>query len=155
MQVRGRSGQLLEEAWDGDDARAYLGLAVPDFPNFFCLYGPNTQFGHGGSLLFLMELQMHYISDLLLQMFERGLASVECRRDVHDEYNARVDAAHDAMVWTHPGMDVYYRNSRGRVVVNNPFRIVDFWQQLQRADLDDFVVERTGRALSTAGPARR
>jgi 4-hydroxyacetophenone monooxygenase len=138
MQITGRSGRTLESAWDGDDARAYLGLAVPDFPNLFCLYGPNTQFGHGGSLLFMMELQMHYLMDLLQQMFEQGIGSVECRQDVYDEYNKRVDEAHGKMVWTHPGMDVYYRNSKGRVVVNNPFKVVDFWRMLRHANLSEF-----------------
>jgi 4-hydroxyacetophenone monooxygenase len=49
MSVTGRDGRNLHEVWQGDDARAYLGLAIPGFPNFFCLYGPNTQFGHGGA----------------------------------------------------------------------------------------------------------
>ena len=57
--VRGRSGRSLRDVWDDDDARAYLGLAIPGFPNFFCLYGPNTQPGHGGSLIFVVEMQMH------------------------------------------------------------------------------------------------
>lgn len=139
MKVVGRGGKLLEEVWEGDNARAYLGTAVPGFPNFFCLYGPNTQFGHGGSLIFMLELQMHYLSDLFRQMFAGGIASIECRQDVHDDYNARVDKAHNNMVWTHPGMDVYYRNSRGRVVVNNPFKIVDYWHFVQHADLNDYV----------------
>ncbi len=48
------------------------------------------------------------------------------------------------MVWSHPGMDVYYRNSKGRVVVNNPFKVVDFWDMIRRADLGDFrTTERT------------
>lgn len=140
MKVIGRGGTSLDDVWQGDDARAYLGAAIPGFPNFFCLYGPNTQFGHGGSLIFMLELQMHYVMDLIKQMLANGLYSVECRQDVHDEYNERVDAAHDRMVWTHPGMDVYYRNSRGRVVVNNPFKIVDFWHFVQEADIADYVV---------------
>lgn len=141
MTVTGRDGRVLHDEWDDDDARAYLGLTVPGFPNFFCLYGPNTQFGHGGSLLFMIELQMHYLSDLLRQMTDGGLGAVECRQDVHDDYNAAVDAAHNQMVWTHPGMDVYYRNSRGRVVVINPFRIVDFWHRLRHADLEEYRVD--------------
>lgn len=139
MKVVGRGGATLEELWQGDDARAYLGTAVPGFPNFFCLYGPNTQFGHGGSLIFMLELQMHYVMDVIRQMFAEGLDAVECRQEVHDAYNDRVDRAHDNMVWTHPGMDVYYRNSRGRVVVNNPFKIVDYWHFVQQAALDDYV----------------
>ena len=141
MKVVGRSGATLHEVWDGDDARAYLGAAVPDFPNFFCLYGPNTQFGHGGSLITVMERQMHYLMSLLTEMFSNDVAVVEVTKEVHDRYTDEVDRAHEAMVWTHPGMDTYYRNSRGRVVVNNPFRIVDYWRMTERAHLEEYVTE--------------
>jgi 4-hydroxyacetophenone monooxygenase len=140
MEIVGRSGTRLHDRW-GDDARAYLGTAIPDLPNFFCLYGPNAQFGHGGSLITIMDRQVNYVLSVLAQMFEADLGAVEVRADVHDEYNARVDAAHERMVWTHRGMENYYRNSRGRVVAINPFRIVDFWPLTERADLDDFVIE--------------
>jgi 4-hydroxyacetophenone monooxygenase len=139
--VRGRSGRTLRETWDDDDARAYLGLAVPDFPNFFMLYGPNTQPGHGGSLIFVIEMQLRYIVDLLRQMVEGDLAVVECRRDVHDRYNELVDQAHENMVWTHRGMDTYYRNSRGRVPVNMPYRNVDMFERTLHADLSEYLTE--------------
>ncbi len=140
-EVRGRSGRTLREAWDDTDARAYLGMAVPDFPNFFTLYGPNTQPGHGGSLIFVVEQQVHYLMDLLRQMAERDLASVDVRPEVHGEYNDRIDDAHERMVWTHPGMETYYRNDKGRVVVNYPWRNVDLFAMTRHADLDDYVVE--------------
>lgn len=139
MRIFGRGARELHDDWRGDDARAYLGTVAPGFPNFFCLYGPNTQFGHGGSLITVMERQMHYVMSVLGQMFEQGIAAVEVRQDVHDAYNATVDRLHEGMVWTHQGMETYYRNSRGRVVVNNPFRMVDFWQMVERADLEQYL----------------
>jgi 4-hydroxyacetophenone monooxygenase len=141
IDIRGRDGRSLRKVWDDDDARAYLGTAVPGFPNFFIVYGPNTQAGHGGSLLGSTESQLDYIIDLLLQMIANGIETVECRKDVYERYNERVDRAHEQMVWTHPGMDTYYRNSRGRVVVNTPFRIVDFWHMTREADLRDYVLK--------------
>ncbi len=141
FELRGRAGRSLREVWDDDDARAYLGLAIPGFPNFFSLYGPNLQPGHGGSIMFVIEMQMRYIMDLLRQMLNRGIGAVECRQDVHDEYNQRIDEAHQNMVWTHPGLETYYRNERGRVVVNSPFRNATFYDMTQAADLGDFIVE--------------
>ena len=140
IEIRGRDGVRLHDVWDDDDARAYLGTAVPGFPNLFVLYGPNTQFGHGGSLITVMERQVHYLMTALEQMFAAGIGTLEVRAEVHDAYNERIDAAHERMVWTHPGMDTYYRNRRGRVVVNNPFTMQEFWQLTDRADLDDFTV---------------
>ena len=138
FEARGRSGQTLTERW-GDNASAYLGTAIPDFPNLFMLYGPNTQPGHGGSLLFVIERQMHYIMDMLKQMCEQGLSDVEIRSDVHAQYNQAVDAAHEKMVWTHPGMQTYYRNSQGRVVVNFPWRNVDLFEMTKQVNLEEYL----------------
>ncbi len=138
IQMYGRGGQSLQEVWNGDDARAFLGTAISGFPNLFVLYGPNTQFGHGGSLITVVERQVSYMIDLIQQMRTQGLASVEVKQAVHDEYNRRVDEAHKKMVWMHQGMDTYYRNSKGRVTVNNPFRMVDVWRWTESASLDDY-----------------
>lgn len=138
MQVKGTGGRDLHNEWDGDDARAYLGTTIPGFPNLFCLYGPNTQFGHGGSLITVLERQMHYIMSLLKQMFGQGLAAVDVRRDVHDAYNVEVDRLHGRMVWTYPGVETYCRNSKGRITVNNPFRIIDVWKMSETANLADY-----------------
>ena len=137
----GLGGQRLRDAWDDDDAKAYLGTVVPGFPNFFTLYGPNLQPGHGGSLINVIEMQMHYIMDLVEQMAAEELGSVDIRPEVHAAYNDRVDAAHENMVWTHPGMSTYYRNERGRIVVNSPYRNVDFFEWTRHADLGDYVTE--------------
>jgi 4-hydroxyacetophenone monooxygenase len=137
--VIGRSGRPVQ--YQGDDMRAYLGTVLPDLPNFFCLYGPNTQPGHGGSILSMIETQVRYMMSVLEQMFARELDSVEVRSDVCTHYNAAVDAAHERMVWTHPGMRTYYRNSKGRVVVNSPYRIVDWWYLTKTADVADFITE--------------
>jgi 4-hydroxyacetophenone monooxygenase len=141
FEVHGRSGRGLREVWNDDDAKAYLGLAMPDYPNFFCLYGPNLQPGHGGSLIFVVEMQMRYVMDVLRQMLNKGIGAVECRQDVHDAYNDDIDKLHANMVWTHPGMETYYRNARGRVVVNGPYRNAVFYDMTRSADLDDFIVE--------------
>ena len=140
-EITGRSGRTLRDTWEDDNAKAYLGLAMPDFPNLFVLYGPNTQPGHGGSLIFVIEMQLRYIMDLMRQMFEHDIAVVECREDVHDDYNAEVDHAHENMVWTHPGMQTYYRNARGRVVVNMPYRNVDMFERTRHADLAEYLTE--------------
>jgi len=141
IDVVGRSGQTLREAWKHDDAAAYLGLAVPDFPNFFVLYGPNTQTGHGGSLIGLVEAQMNHIARVLAQMIERQVEVVEVRPEIYADYNARVDAEHAELLWTHPRVHTYFKNSRGRVVVNSPFRVVDFCAMTAAADLDDYRCE--------------
>jgi 4-hydroxyacetophenone monooxygenase len=141
FEVRGRDGRDLRAVWDDDDCRAYLGLTVPGFPNFFTLYGPNTQTGHGGSLIHTVEAQLTYVGSLLTQMFDAGIATVEVKEQVYDDFTAKVDEMHQNMIWSHPAMTTYYRNSRGRVVVVNPFRNVDYWHMTRHADLAEYVTE--------------
>jgi 4-hydroxyacetophenone monooxygenase len=140
MTITGRDGVDLREHWEDDNARAYLGIASPGFPNLFFVYGPNTN-GSGGSFLAWSENQVSYIMQLLTAMIETGLGAIEPRQQVHDAYNAEVDAAHERMIWTHPGFSTYYRNSRGRVVVNVPWTVLGYWQRLRHADLGDYETE--------------
>jgi 4-hydroxyacetophenone monooxygenase len=149
MDVRGRSGVSLREQWGDDDARAYLGITVPDFPNLFLLYGPNTNLGHGGSAIFHAECQAGYITGLLGRMAADGIAALEVRPEVCDAYNARVDAAHESMIWTHPGMTTYYRNAAGRVVTTTPWRLIDYWAMTRTPDLADFRVTDRADAPSS------
>jgi 4-hydroxyacetophenone monooxygenase len=140
FEIVGRGARHLQRMWD-DDGRAYLGTVIPGFPNFFCLYGPNLQPGHGGSILFTFERQVHYILDILRQMFDAGAATVEIRDEVNHAYNDATDARLSNMVWTHPGMQTYYRNSKGRIVVNSPYRHCEWWAMTETADLGEYLVE--------------
>lgn len=140
MEIYGRDGVELREYWEDDNAKAYLGICTPKFPNLFFVYGPNTN-GSGGSFLAWSESQVDYIVQLLQAMVENGIGSIEAREDLHEQYNREVDEAHSRMIWTHPRLTTYYRNSRGRVVVNNPWRVVDTWHRLRTASLGDYITE--------------
>ena len=145
-EVVGRSARTLRDVWEDDNCQAYMGTVVPGFPNYFTLYGPNLQPGHGGSLIFVVEMQVRYIMDMLRKMAELGHGAVEVRKDVHDQYNENVAAEHENMVWTHPGMTTYYRNSRGRITINSPYRNVDFFEMTREVNLDEYVTEPTRQA---------
>jgi 4-hydroxyacetophenone monooxygenase len=138
LNIIGRDGKNLREAWANDNPTAYLGLTVPDFPNFFCMLGPNSGPAHGGSVIFQSECQSRYISACLVDMIERGIASIDVRQAVHDDYVRKVDAEHDQMIWTHPGMTTYYRNKSGRVFSAMPWRFVDYWAMTHDADLGQY-----------------
>jgi len=138
LNIAGRDGSNLREKWANDNPTAYLGLTVPGFPNFFCMLGPNSGPAHGGSVIFQSECQSRYISACLVDMIERGAAAIDVRQDVHDEYVRKVDAEHEQMIWTHPGMTTYYRNKQGRVFSAMPWRFVDYWAMTHDPDLSQY-----------------
>jgi 4-hydroxyacetophenone monooxygenase len=138
LDITGRDGKNLRDVWANDNPTAYLGLAVPDLPNFFCMLGPSSGPAHGGSVIFQSECQSRYISTALVGMIERGLAAIDVRPEVHDDYIRKVDAEHEAMIWTHPGMTTYYRNKDGRVFSAMPWRFVDYWKMTHDPDFSQY-----------------
>lgn len=142
IEVKGRSGRTLRETWGPDDAQAHLGITVADFPNLFMLLGPNTIAGHGGSAAMGIEMEVGYITKLLVRMITQGITSVECRKSVQDDYLKRLDDTLSRTIWAHPGMTTYYRNSQGRIVTTMPWTNVEFREMTREPDLDDFHLRR-------------
>jgi 4-hydroxyacetophenone monooxygenase len=139
MEIRGASGKTLREQWGEDDARAYLGITVPDFPNFFIVNGPNTNAGHGGSAIIATELEVRYVMQAIRRLIEAGLASVEVREDVFWDYNKELDEALSRAIWSHKKATTYYRNNKGRVVVSSPWKYLDYWGRTKQFNPDDYV----------------
>jgi len=139
MQVTGRGGVDLHEHWDGD-ARAYLGMMVPGFPNLFCLYGPNTNIVVNGSIIFFSECAVSYVMGCLRLLLEGDHAALDIREDVHAAFNRRVDEANRLRVWGVSGVNSWYKNERGRVSQNWPFPLIDYWQRTRVPDVAEFEV---------------
>ena len=138
LNMTGREGLKLEELWANDNPSAYLGITVAGFPNLFCMLGPNTGLGHGGSAIFQSECQARYIASSLVRLLNDGASSMEVKAGVQEDFVARVDAEHEQMVWTHPGVSTYYRNSLGRVFSLMPWRLVDYWHMTRSIEPDDY-----------------
>lgn len=149
MEIRGRSGRTLREQWGIDDARAYLGVTIPDFPNFFVLNGPNTNAGHGGSAIIATEFQTRYVMLAIRHLLSKELASIEVRGDTFCDYNKELDEALSRCIWSHRGMTTYYRNDAGRIVVSSPWKYLEYWKRVREFDAADYHEERR-RGPSTA-----
>src|SRR5262245_121254 len=137
MRITGRGGAVLSERW-GDEPRAYLGITVPDFPNLFCLYGPSTNLAHAGSIIFHSECQVRYTMRCLEGLLASGARALDCKPEGCDAFNAKRDATLARMVWSHPGMTSWYKNSKGRVVTTSPWRLVDYWGWTREPTLADY-----------------
>ena len=139
--VYGRQGTSIRDVWGDDDPRAYLGITVPGFPNFFIMYGPNTNIGTGGSIFAQAENWSRYIADLVKTMIERNVAAAEVSDDACTRYNEQLDARLAQMVWSASPAGTWYRNKAGRVTTNMPWTSFEYWAMTQEVNLDDFVLD--------------
>ena len=138
VHVVGRDEADLNAIWD-DDPRAYLGMTIPQFPNMFTMYGPNTNLVvHGGSMILFSELSAKFILDAARRMLTQQRRSMEVRNTVFDEYNDRVDTINATRAWGFSAVNSWYKNSKGRVTQNYPFSIFEYWQRTDRVDEADF-----------------
>ena len=137
INVRGLGGVELHAEW-GDAAYAYLGITVPGFPNFYCMYGPGTNAVNGASIIYNSECQMRYIIGCIDMVLARGVNSAAPRRDVCDDYNRRSAERLKTMVYTHPAVTSYYKNAAGSVPTLYAWRIVDYWKWTNRPNPDDY-----------------
>jgi 4-hydroxyacetophenone monooxygenase len=136
----GRAGVTLEDLWDKDGARAYLGMTIPGFPNLFVFYGPNAQPRAGGFLSWI-EIWSRYVARSVVMMIEGGFGSMEVRRDVHDDYNERMDVAMKDLIWEREGPKTttnYYVNEHGRQGVQMPWLLADYHEWVIAPDPEDF-----------------
>jgi cation diffusion facilitator CzcD-associated flavoprotein CzcO len=123
VEVRGRGGRSLREQWR-DGAEAYLGITVAGFPNFFMLYGPNTN--GVNSILFMHEAQAHYVVRALRAMSRWRLGALEVRDGAMRRYNKGVQAAMTGTVWL-SGCSNYYSTPGGKVVTQLPYSAGEYW----------------------------
>ncbi|WP_405010054.1 flavin-containing monooxygenase [Kitasatospora sp. NBC_01539] len=110
--VRGRGGVPMNAAWQGSP-RAYLGVSVPGFPNFFMFLGPNSGLGHS-SMVYMIEAQVEHVKNAIHTLHRSGATSIEVDRQVHDAYNAELDLKLAKTVWELGGCRTFYRDANGR-----------------------------------------
>jgi cation diffusion facilitator CzcD-associated flavoprotein CzcO len=115
MEVRGRTGQSLQEYWQGEP-RAFLGITVPTFPNFYMMYGPGT---NGGEILSMLLRQAEHIVAAAKRMKRDRVTAIEVRTSWAGIYHAWLSSKINMTVWELANN--YYRGPSGKIVTQWPF----------------------------------
>jgi 4-hydroxyacetophenone monooxygenase len=142
MEVRGHDGLRVEDLWAKDGARAYLGSMLPGFPNFFMIYGPNTNLLSGMQIVDMEEVVTRFALENIGGLIEQGKRTVEVTEDAYWRYNAEIDKAEKFMTYVDPRANNYYQNEHGRSAANGPLDTRLLWNWLR---------DPAGRRRSAAG----
>jgi cyclohexanone monooxygenase len=134
IDVYGTGGRRLHDEWR-DGPEAYLGTLVTGYPNFFMLYGPNTN--GVNSILYIHEVQTTFIRRILDAMDGRGARTVEVKREAQDRYNADLQAAMTGKVWL-ANCNSYYRHPSGKVVTQLPYSGKTFAERTREMIPEDY-----------------
>lgn len=121
----GKNGLDIQDFWSTDGPRAYLSMMVPNFPNMFMLYGPNSQPLSGGTgLPIWYVIWSAYAAATVVRMLEEGKSEIEVKLEAYERYNKDLDAeASTLLLMQEEGAPDknYYINEHGRMQVNAPW----------------------------------
>lgn len=118
LDVRGTGGVSIHDTWK-NDPRAFLGITVPGYPNFFMLYGPNTNGGF--SVLAQLERQAEVAVRTIVRMRRKRLRAVDTRPSATERWVRWVDrqlVKHASAMGAN--CTNYYRAESGRNVTQWP-----------------------------------
>lgn len=112
--VYGQSGAELHSAWQGEP-EAFFGMMVPGFPNFFIMYGPNT---NSVPLVSFYEAQAAFAAGLISRAAKKGKTMIDVRRSAFVIYNDLIQAQLAKTVWSTTRN--YFQAGSGKVVSQWP-----------------------------------
>jgi 4-hydroxyacetophenone monooxygenase len=131
MEVRGRDGRRLESLWEKDGARAYIGAMLPGFPNFFMIYGPNTNNFGGLQIVDFEEMVTKFALECVGGLISQNKRAVDISEDAYWRFNAELDRCEAIMLYKDPRAHSYYQNAHGRSAANNPIDVRRVWHWLR------------------------
>ena len=114
LEVVGRRGRTLHEEWAGEP-RAYLGITVPGFPNFYMLYGPGT---NGGELVLMLESQAQYAVRAVKRMMHEHVTAVEVKPRFEAAWYRWLQSQMVGTSWT--TCNNYFKSATGKIVTQWP-----------------------------------
>jgi len=135
MTIMGRDGESLNNAWAGG-AEAYKGMAVSGFPNFFMLYGPNTNLAHN-SIVFMLESQVRYVISCIRELETRPGVAMDVKPERLAAFSRHIQARLANSVWE-SGCHSWYLDENGKNTINWPGFTFTYRRETLKAAPDDF-----------------
>ncbi|MEE2996503.1 MAG: NAD(P)/FAD-dependent oxidoreductase [Pseudomonadota bacterium] len=138
LKITGPDGNDLNRVWK-NGAEAYLGMTVAGFPNFFMMYGPNTNIA--GSIVYMLESQARYIVDAARLLSRPRVRQVSVRRPVQDAFNSDIQVRLGKTVLLADMCHSYFQDPSGKVTTQWPGFMYEYRRQTRRLKTADFEIK--------------
>jgi cyclohexanone monooxygenase len=150
LDVHGAGGVSLRKAWASRQS-AYLGITVAGFPNFFILYGPNTN--GAGSIIAQLERQAEFTARAVRRLESGRWRYIDTDPAAQHRYVTWLDrqlAAHASAM--NSGCTNYYHDSGGANITQWPSSHLRYLLTVRALGLRGLSAPPT-RAVHPAHPA--
>jgi len=138
--VIGRNGTSLQDKWK-EIPEGYLGLAVPEMPNYFLFQGPNFPVSNG-SVMGPLQSVGYYIVQVIQKMQRDHLHSVCPKQDVTDAFNEHTQTWIVGTCWTEDTCRSWYKNNEtGRVNSIWPGSSLHYCEMVNSPRFEDYDIK--------------
>ncbi|KAH7084374.1 hypothetical protein FB567DRAFT_498334 [Paraphoma chrysanthemicola] len=136
--ILGLKKQNLQDIWREEGAAAYLSVAVPQFPNYFLVVGPNAPISNG-SLLPGMEHQIDFALSFVQKLQKEDITSAVVSDAAAAEFDEWKNDIMEGMSWT-GSCTSWYKNGtvNGKVTGPWPGSVNHFLEVLRTPRYEDF-----------------
>ncbi|WP_280186818.1 MULTISPECIES: flavin-containing monooxygenase [Nocardia] len=136
IEIRGRNGVHLHDRWArAGRPDAFLGLAVPGFPNMYMIAGPNS-FTPANSNPSIKDFQARYIVRCL-ELSARLGAPIEVTAPAMATYRGWLDSAIADTVWP-TGVPAWFKRADGEVTNPWPGTVAQFGRMTRQDPASSF-----------------
>lgn len=137
LKLKGVDGQDLHDRW-GNAPEAYLGMTVDGFPNFFTLYGPNTNLNHH-SVVAMLEAQNAYVRQAVTFLTDNPDKILNVKSDVLRKFNDKVQADLEDSAFS-ADCSSWYKNEDGKVINNWSGNVAEYHELTDTLNVEDYEV---------------
>lgn len=135
LEIKGIDNLTIREAWK-EGPKNYLGMNIHNFPNFFMMYGPNTNLGHN-SIIIMSEAQARYIADCVSNLEKNNWTSLDIKKERMEQYHQSTQARLKNMIWTQID-DSWYKSANGNIPNNYPGRTMEYIKKTKQVNFKDY-----------------
>ena len=115
LEIINDKNQSLDSYWI-NGPKAHRGVTIPDFCNFFMLYGPNTNLGHN-SIVFMIECQVKYVVRCIEKVIKSGNRTIVPKHESMNIYNIQLQKGLEKTVFSED-CSSWYKNDSGKILNN-------------------------------------
>lgn len=145
LSVTGRGGARLADRW-ATAVDSHRTVAVPGFPNFFMLLGPNSGLGHN-SVIVMIEAQVRYVLGCIRAATRDGLVHLDPRADRAEAFDREIQRRLDGTIWK-SGCRSWYMDENGRIFALWPGSTLRYRWEMRRPRLDEYEQLQPGAAAA-------
>ena len=139
FEMVGRNGVSLQQKWS-KVPEGYLGLAVPDMPNYFTFIGPTWPV-ENGSVMGPLEQVSKYVIQIINKMQVEKIHSLEPKHDVTALFNDHAQAWVNGTCWEEDCRSWYKNNETGRVNAVWPGSSLHYNKTIETPRYEDFNIK--------------